>query len=103
MMRLGTYLVASLAMLAWAVPIAIIAGAVIAVYQRGFFPSFPMAVTYLVPPFAWIITLSAIGFLCSLLVPMWLRSRGHDNWALGMSFLSLGAAFVFAVLPEILP
>jgi hypothetical protein len=62
-MRLGTYLIACLAMLAWAAPIEVIAGAVVTVYQRGFFPSFAMAVAYLVPPFAWIITLSTIGVL----------------------------------------
>jgi hypothetical protein len=102
MMRLATYVVACLAMLAWAVPIAVIANAVMAVYER-FFGSLTTAITTLVPPFAPIIGLSIIGCLFSLLAPVWLRSRGHDNWALGMAFLSLGAGLVLAVPQILLP
>jgi hypothetical protein len=53
--RIATYVVAGLATLAWAVPMAIFFGAVVTAYR----------------------------------------------WALGLAFLSLGAALVFAVLPEI--
>jgi hypothetical protein len=102
-MRTATYVVACLGMLTWIVPLAIIGNAIVTVYQRGFFPSLTMTVSYFVPPFAPLIGLSAVGFLFSLLAPIWLRSRGHDNWALGFAFLSLGAALVFAVLPEIAP
>jgi hypothetical protein len=90
-------------MLAWIVPIAIIGSTVMTIYQRGFFPSFAMTVTYMVPPFGPVIAMSTIGFLFSLVAPIWLRRRGHDDWALGLAFLSLGAAFVFAVLPEVVP
>jgi uncharacterized membrane protein len=102
-MRVATYSVAGLGVLAWIVPIAVIGSAIVDIYQRGFFPSFAMSVTTIGFAFWRHILMSVIGCLFSLLAPIWLRSRGSDNWALGLAFLSLGAGFVFAVLPEIIP
>ena len=100
LMRIATYILVSLGLLAWSIPILIIARILLG-YEHGVF-GFLVLILASNPRTYVRLVIMSIGVLFSLIAPIWLRNRGHSHWALGTAIASLASAFVFVYLPIIL-
>jgi hypothetical protein len=99
-MRTATYVLAGLGVLAWGTPIAIISRILLG-YERRVAGLLISILLSDAPPYARLAVM-CIGVLFSLVAPIWLRSRGHNRWALGGAIISLAVALAFVYVPAII-
>ena len=99
-MRVATYILVGLGLLAWSIPIVIIARILLG-YEHGVFGFLVLILASNARTYVRLVIMS-IGVLFSVIVPIWLRNRGHRRWALGTAIVSLASALVFVYLPIIL-
>ncbi len=99
-MRTATYILTGLGVLAWGTPIAIISRILLG-YERGVAGLLISILFSDAPPYARLAVMS-IGVLFSLVAPIWLRSRGHNHWALRSAIISFAVALAFVYVPAII-